>query len=62
MEMQEIDKDKKIVIVGELPFFYDPADDATQKLLENARQVGGGPDTYEVRLSEFRKAGKKKSK
>lgn len=57
-----MDKDKKIVIVGELPFFYDPADDAVQKLLENARQVGGGPDTYEVRLSASRKSAKKKGK
>ncbi|GGH69498.1 hypothetical protein HNQ91_002822 [Filimonas zeae] len=51
MENEEFDKGKNIVIVGELPFFYDPADKAVQEMLKRSEQVGSNASTYEIRLT-----------
>lgn len=59
METQEEDVIKNIVVVGELPFFYDPNDKAVQDMLKRSQKVGAGVDTYEIKLPE---GGKKKKK
>lgn len=60
MENEEFDKSKNIVIVGELPFFYDPADKEVQEMLKRSEQVGSNGGAYEIRLTG--KAKKKKAK
>ncbi|BAV04087.1 hypothetical protein SAMN05421788_104177 [Filimonas lacunae] len=62
METHEIEKGKNIVVVGELPFFYDPADAAVQELLKYSQQVGTGDTTVEVKLLAGAKGKKKKPK
>lgn len=62
MENQEFDKGKNIVIVGELPFFYDPADKEVQEMLKRSEQVGSSAGTYEIRLTNAGKSKKKKEK
>lgn len=62
MENQDKEPEvKNIVVVGELPFFYDPADKAVQEMLKRSEQVGSNAGAYEIRLTGG-KAKKKKTK
>lgn len=59
MEAQEIDKGKQVVVVGELPFLYDPQEPAVQQLLKRSSQVSANATTVEIKILESSKVKKK---
>ncbi|GGH59728.1 hypothetical protein HNQ91_000694 [Filimonas zeae] len=59
MESQEKDRNKKIVVAGELPFVYDANEPAVQKMLERSEETGNITNAIEVKIIQAKSKIKK---